>query len=206
MIRKAVSTAVYFDVPLVLFYMRLLTCLLLFGAPFIWAAADPALVQVKSVYLMPMGSGLDQYLANQITEDRIFEVVTDPALADAVLTDRIGPAFEQALAELYPPPPPPPAEKKDDAKKEETKDEKPAATAPTSIGAVLADRPDQPARVSSFSRGRGNVFLIDRKTKRVLWSDYRRPKNSRPDEIHRTADRLIDQLADDLGRLRKQPK
>jgi len=170
-----------------------------------WAAADPALMQVKSVYLMPMGSGLDQYLANQLTEDRIFNVVTDPALADAVLTDRIGPAFEQALAELYPPPRP---EKEEDEKKQGEKkgSEQEQKGQPASIGAALAERPDVPGRVSSFSRGKGNLFLIDRKTKQVLWSDYRRPKNSRPDEIHRTAGRLIDQLASDLNRLRKPSK
>jgi hypothetical protein len=189
--------------------MRLATLLVLVPVS-IWAAADPALTQVKAVYLMPMGSGLDQYLANQLTEDRIFNVVTDPALADAVLTDRIGPAFEQALAELYPPPRP---EKDEDDKKEDEKKEREKAgtdrktsAQPTTIGAALAERPDVAGRVNSFSRGRGNLFLIDRKTKQVLWSDYRRPKNSRPDEIHRTADRLIDQLASDLNRLRKPPK
>jgi hypothetical protein len=181
--------------------MRLWTLVSLLSVPALWAAADPALTSVKSVYLMPMGNGLDQYLANQLAAGRIFEVVTDPALAEAVLTDRIGPAFEQSLAELYPPPP---EEKKED--KVEKKEEKKDAAASQSIGATLADRPDVPARTSSFSRGRGNVFIIDRKTKRILWSDYRRPKNSSPDEVNRAAGKLIDRLQDDLALLRKSPK
>jgi hypothetical protein len=112
----------------------------------------------------------------------------------------LGPAFEQALVELYPPPPPPepPAEKE-----AEKSDKKPAAE---SIGAALAERPDVPARGSSFSRGRGNVFIVDRKTKRVLWSDFRTPRNSQPQEIDYTADKLVDRLAKDLDRLRQPAK
>jgi hypothetical protein len=179
--------------------MRQLPFLLLLGGYAGWAAADPALLQVKAVYVMPMGNGLDQYLAMQITQDRVFDVVTDPALADAVVTDRIGPAFEQAFEQLYPPPPPPAAP----AEAVEKKQDKAALPEPATIGAALADRPDSPPRVSSFSRGRGNIFLIDRRTKRVLWSDYRRPKNSRPDEVHRTADRMVNRLESDLARLKK---
>jgi hypothetical protein len=183
------------------FYMRLVTFFSIFAPACMWAAADPALINVKTVYVMPMGKGLDQYLANHLTQNRVFEVVTDPALADAVLSDRLGPAFEQALAELYPPPPEPPAEK--EPEKSETK---PAAPESTSIGAALADRPDVPARASSFSRGRGNVFIVDRKTKRVLWSDFRTPRNSQPQEIDYTADKLVDRLAKNLERLRQPPK
>ena len=36
-----------------------------------------------------MGSGMDQYLANQLTNAGIFEVVTDPKKADAILTDNV---------------------------------------------------------------------------------------------------------------------
>jgi hypothetical protein len=189
--------------------MRFPAFLLLFAAPALWAAADPALNQVKTVYLMPMGNGLDQYLANEITEQRIFQIVTDPLLADAVLTDRIGQSFEQAFAQLYPPPPPPPekeeAKKDEKADKTEKKAQKKDAEG-SSIGAALADRPDAPQRVSSFSRGRGNVFIIDRKSKRVLWSEFRRPKNSRPEEVHQTAGKLVSRLEKDLSDLQKTPK
>ncbi|HYP15168.1 MAG TPA: hypothetical protein VEQ63_14660 [Bryobacteraceae bacterium] len=176
--------------------MNFRSAALLLAAPVLWAA-DPSLLQVKTVYLMPMGSGLDQYLAGQLTAESVFQVVTDPALADAVLTDRLGTSFEQSFAQLYPSTiPPPPAE----AAKTEAVKPPPASD---SIGSMLAGLPDAPARVSSFSRGRGNIFLVDRKTRRVLWSDFRRPKNARPDEVNRTAGRFVDRLKDEMKDLRK---
>jgi hypothetical protein len=127
-------------------------------------------------------------------------------LADAILSDRIGHSFEQAFAELYPPPPPPP-EKEEEKKDDKTdKAEKKPAGESSSIGAALADRPDVPARASSFSRGRGNVFLIDRKSRRVLWSEFSRPKNSQPDEVHSTAGKLVSRLQSDLRDLQKPQK
>jgi hypothetical protein len=177
---------------------------LFLAAVAVWAAADPAITQVKAVYLMPMGNGLDQYLATELIRERVFDVVTDPALADAVLTDRIGPAFEQALAELYPPaepppaPPPEPAAQKAAASPEKTAEKTPEKT----LGEALADRPDVGRRISSFARSRGNVYLVDRRTKRVLWSEFRRPRNSRPEEVNRASDQIVDQLQQDLGKLR----
>jgi hypothetical protein len=199
--------------------MRLAALVLWLGSSCIWAAADPALTQIKAVYLMPMASGLDQYMATRLTEDRVFDVVTDPALADAVITDRIGHSFEQALADLYPPPPAekpkeekPKAEaetaaaKVPEAKPEDSKAAKAAPYQEQTLGAALADRPDVPRRVSTFNRGRGSVFVVDRRTKRVLWSDFRPPKNSRPNEVNKAATRLADQLQRDLEQLRTPQK
>ena len=50
---------------------------------------------VKTVYLLPMANGLDQYLASRLTSESVFQVVTDPKKADAVLTDHVGEGFEQ---------------------------------------------------------------------------------------------------------------
>src|SRR6266545_4422547 len=58
-------------------------------------AAD--LSQVRTVYILPMAGGLDQHLANRITEARAFQVVTDPKRADALLTDRLGQSLEERL-------------------------------------------------------------------------------------------------------------
>jgi hypothetical protein len=55
---------------------------------------------VRSVYILPMANGLDQYLANRITESHTMVVVADPKAADAVLTDRLGQSFEQQLDQL----------------------------------------------------------------------------------------------------------
>src|SRR5579863_5206571 len=51
------------------------------------AAANPHLKQVNAVYILSMGNGMDQYLANQLTTAGVFQVVTDPKKADAILTD-----------------------------------------------------------------------------------------------------------------------
>ncbi len=56
---------------------------------------------IKTVYLLPMASGLDQFLAVRLTTGSILQVVTDPQKADAILTDHIGASFEQRLDELY---------------------------------------------------------------------------------------------------------
>ena len=123
-----------------------------------------------------MGSGLDQYMANWLVRENVYQVVTDPQKADAVLTDQIGVPLQEKLLELYPPPAPP--EPKEDEKK---KDE----------GGLKGDltRPR-----STFGRGRGNVFLVDLKSRRVLWSVYERPRNSLPDELDRTSQRIVRQL------------
>lgn len=150
-------------------------------------AVHPALPEVKRVYLLPMSSGLDQYLANQLTKAGRFEVVTDPAKADAVFTDRIGTAFEDRWNELYPPPPPPPAPV-DPKKDSKGKDGEELETAIAPL-----------VRVSSFNRGKGNVFLVSRKTSSVIWSHYARPKDMSSKSLDRVADRIVDQLRDDLN-------
>jgi hypothetical protein len=153
-----------------------------------FGAVNPELPTVKTVYLLPMSNGLDQYLANRLTKGGRFEVVTDPDKADAIFTDRIGMAFEQKLEELYPPPPPPDVESKSDKKpgKDGKVPETLEATAPPVV------------RVSSFAKGRGNVFLVSRKSRAVVWSHYTTPKNMRSKSMDATADRIVDRLQDDL--------
>ena len=41
---------------------------------------------------MPMGRGLDQFIANRLTRMHVLQVVTDPAKADTIITDQRGPA------------------------------------------------------------------------------------------------------------------
>ncbi|MGH9627420.1 MAG: hypothetical protein ACRD7E_03530 [Bryobacteraceae bacterium] len=69
--------------------------------------ASPELAQMKNIYLLPMANGLDQHLANQLTRTGRFTIVTEPRLADAVFTERLGEDFEELLTELYPPETPP---------------------------------------------------------------------------------------------------
>jgi len=138
-------------------------------------APKPTLQQIHSVYLLPMGNSLDQYLANRLTATGVFQVVTDPQKADAVVSDNIGKGLELKLEELYPTAPPPP-------KKEEGEDK-------------LGDAMGKPAnRFGSFSRGRGTVFIVDRGTRSVVWSIYMPVKTSRPDDTDRRAGEIVKRL------------
>jgi len=152
--------------------------------------AAPELSGVRAVYLFPMGGGLDQYLANRLTNAGVFQVVADPKKADGVFTDRLGPAFEARLAELFPEPPPPPAEPAKKAEKKEAEEAKPAA-------GEAATAPE-PLRVSSFTRGKGTLFLVQPKTRAVLWSIYEKPRSTQAADLDRTARRIIDRLQRDL--------
>lgn len=145
---------------------------------------------MRTVYLLPMSSGFDQYLANQLTRQNVFEVVLDPALADSVLTGQLGKTFEDKLKELYPAPEPEPAvkdgERADDA--------------------AGAERKDVPAfqQASSFARGRGNVFLVDPRSQRVLWSTHLLPKNASPAELDKAARNVVKRLMEDLKKAGRQ--
>ncbi|MFN3322846.1 MAG: hypothetical protein ACK5AZ_05070 [Bryobacteraceae bacterium] len=164
----------------------LLLCLLASPA----AAQDHAeLAAIESVYFVKMTSGFDQYLANHFTQQGIFRVVTDPALADAIITDHLGENFEQRLKELYPEPEPEkPASKEDDEDDDEAK----------SPNEWWKNAP----RISSWGRGKGNVFLVDRRNKRVVWSIYAKPKSSRADDLNKTARSVTSALRREFERQR----
>ena len=124
---------------------------------------------VKTVYVLPMSSGLDQYLAVRLTTAAVLQVVVDPRNADAVLTDYIGQSFEERLDEMY-------------GAKPKSEDDKNGST-------------PEFARVTSGARSRGAIFLVNRKTRDVLWSTYERPKGTAPADLNRAADRIADKLA-----------
>ena len=124
---------------------------------------------VKTVYLLPMSSGLDQYLAVRLTTASVLQVVADPRNADAVLTDHIGQSFEDRLDEMY-------------GTKPKSEDDNNGSTT-------------QFARITSGARSRGAIFLVNRKTRDVLWSAYEPPKGTAPADLNRTADRIAEKLA-----------
>ena len=144
-------------------------------------AATPELKQVKRVYFLQMTGGIDQYFAQHLINSNTIEVVTDPALADAIFSDRIGESFEQKLTELYPPPPP-------SAKEED--EEEPSKKISVASGATRGQ--------STWGRGRGNIYLIDRKSRAVVWSAFNKPKNSTAKELDRTAAKFASRLRADL--------
>ena len=132
-------------------------------------AAD--LSGVKSVYLMPMSGGLDQYLAIRLTNDGAIQVVTDPKKADAIFTDRIGSNFEQSLQDMY-------AEKK---KPEDGK-------------LSLDDDNFAKPAMQPLSHGKGSLFLVDRQSHVVLWSTFARAKSTNADDLNHLATKIVAQL------------
>jgi hypothetical protein len=141
------------------------------------AVKNPQLETVHTVYLLPMGNSLDQYLATRLTQAGPFQVVTDPQKADAIFTDKIGQGFEDKMTALFPPP------EVEDKEEDKDKDK-------DSMG-----KPGQ--RFGSFSRGHGTVFLVDRKSRNVVWSIYWPIRNSRPDDVNRRAEQIADKLRKD---------
>jgi hypothetical protein len=127
---------------------------------------------VKTVYLLPMAGGLDQYLAVRLTNGEILQVVTDPQKADAIFTDHVGETFEKSLDDLY------------------------GVVPRTAEGDKAA--PSDFARVGGGQRSRGTFFLVDRKTRDVVWSDEEAPKGSSPAEMRRVAARVSGRLSKEI--------
>lgn len=145
-----------------------------------YAQANAELSQVQTVYLMPMGSGFDQYLANRLRAVSQIRVVTDASKADAIFTDKLGVAFESRIDEM-----------ESAAKEKEAPPPNPAEKDSISSGIKLA-----PRAVSSIGRGKGTYFLVDRRSRVVLWSTYSKPK----DVLPKTLDRNAEKIAEELGR------
>jgi hypothetical protein len=121
----------------------------------------------QTVYILPMANSLDQHLASRLTSNRVLWVVLQPAKADAVLTDTLDEEFWNWLERTYPPP-----------------------------AGAAANSPASAYRSSSLPAGKhqGTIFLIDPRTRVVLWSTYELPKNSSPAELDRSAARITNQL------------
>jgi hypothetical protein len=172
--------------------MKSVAAVLIGLVPFaVLAAANGHVAHVHKVYLLPMTNGLDQYLANRLTNLHVFQVVADPRKADAVLTDRLGGALESRLHELFPEPAPKAAEQgaaakggNPDGNSKNAEQPKPAFGAKGDTGVPL----------SSFHRAKGTVFLVDAHDFAVLWSVYDQARNSSPAEMDRTAERIASSL------------
>ncbi len=155
-------------------------------AAFLLATAPVAygqLAKATNVYILPMAGGMDQYLALWLTQNRVLQVVTDPARADVILTSRIGENFRDALDELYKPKP---AENKD------SKDQN-----------TITDGYARP-NMQPLSRARGTVFLVERSTGDVLWSGFEEPGSGDLKDVDRSAKRLVEELQGELAKARKQ--
>ena len=160
-------------------------------------APAPQLANVQTVYILPMGSGMDQYLADRLTAMHVVQVAADPQNADAIFTDRLGDSFERKLNDLYPKPVPPKAEADKDKDNEADKDKKDGDKTDSSSvtdAVTLADEGKATAPVPSFGRGKGTYFLVDRRTRNVLWSTYEKPTGTLPKQLKHTADDVAKQF------------
>jgi len=129
---------------------------------------------VHTVYILGMSNGLDQFLANRLTNSGVLWVVLDPAKADAILTDRLDEGFWGWLNARY----------------------------PTSSRAPVPERRDD-LRSKNLTgptgRIRGTVFLVDPKSRLVLWSSYNQAKKASADELDGVAVRVTRSLTESLG-------
>lgn len=168
------------------------------------------LAGVRSVYVLPMSRGLDQYLANRLTNEHTFQVVTDPKLADAVFTDHIGESFQSQMEALYPPPPPPEkpkeevkdkeaADGKEAKDKKERKDHKGDESTGPGLLTDTVNKLSNPALSSGFGRAKGTVFLVDAKSHQVVWSVFDPPKGTTNNDLDRIASDIVSRIKKDLS-------
>ena len=170
--------------------MKRLALLFSCSAALVCAADLPG---VHTVYVLKMARGLDQFLASRLIQGHLFQIVTDPKLADAVFTDNIGEALQLQLEEISPTPEDPKvaAEKKKEEKAPPAEDSNPF------LGDTV-NKLDNPALKSSFGRGKGTVFLVDTKSRQVVWSMYQAPKGTGSKDMDRTATDIVSRLKKDL--------
>jgi hypothetical protein len=139
--------------------MKTLSMMALFGVLASAQYAGP-----KTVYILPMAAGLDQYVAQWLTKDHLMQVVADPKAAEVVMTDRLGETFEQKMKQIRP---------ADDKKSDENE-----------------------PNTFRTSKRRGTIFLVDAKSRQVLWSAYQKPPRSNSDhDLNRAAERIAQTLA-----------
>jgi hypothetical protein len=134
------------------------------------------LKDVKTVYLYPMRGGFDLLLAQELVAEHIYKVVPDPKLADAVFTDQLGDVFLYKLDHIQTP-----------------------AVAPKTSGSTSSmTTADTAPHGSTFSRAQGTLFLVDVKSKEVVWSTFQKPKNTSSPELHKVAQKTVKQLELDI--------
>jgi hypothetical protein len=154
--------------------IRLITTIVLFGA-LLSGSGYKLSPRYRTVYIVPMAHALNEHLASHITSDRLMWVVLEPANADTVLTDTLDENFWTWLGRNYP--------------------------APTANGNSAANHGTAFRGAESASLKRdGTVFLVDPRSRLVMWSTYSLPKNTSPDELDRTAVRIAKVLKSAFGK------
>jgi len=172
-------------------HLLLLSALLgvVFTAVHPLTAADiERLGKVDKIYMWPMSNSLDQFLAEQVTTEGVFDVVVDPKRAQAILTDRVSSTFLKGMEELFPS-----LEEIAEAAKEAEEGEDDAAAA--FAGALRPER----SPIHSSSQARGAVFLVDVTSREVLWSTFLDDYDTTPKALHKQARLIVQRLKKQLA-------
>ena len=159
------------------------------------AACAADLETAKTVYVLSMSRGIDQFLVNRLTNQHLFQVVTDPKLADMIFTDHLGEGFQAQLEAISPSPDADDEEEKPDAK---TKAGIAEPTAAAGMFSAPVNKLANPALNSNFGRNKGTYFLVDAKSREVVWSTFDPPKAYNGKELDRTASDIVARLKKDL--------
>jgi len=171
----------------------------LFLLPVLAGAAEIGGSNVRTVYVMPMSHGLDQYIANRLTRERTLEVIADPGHADAIFTDRLGESLEYRLEKLHPTPKPAEEAADSDSDSDSDKDDSSASDKADKPASPKTYGDSGPPPASTFGHGKGTLFLVDAHSRVILWSIYEKPPNSAPGDLDRTARRVVNRLKQDLA-------
>jgi len=141
----------------------------------LWGEDFRVLSRVHTVYILGMSNGLDQFLANRLTNSGLIWVVLDPAKADAIMTDRLDDTFWNWLNARYP---------------------------LSALKAPLPGREDDlryKSMIAETGKIRGTVFLVDPKSRLVLWSSYAQTRTGSSDALDQVAERVTKRLTISLG-------
>ena len=170
-------------------FLALLSVVSLAALPL--AGADwERLGRVQKVYLWPMSDSLDQFLAEQVATEGVFDVVVDPKRAQAILTDRISSKFLEGMEELFPTP-----EEIAEAEPRKKKRKKLTIQGQFPRGPIASER----SPIYSASRAEGAVFLVDVRTREVLWSTFLKGYDTTPKAMHRQARMVVMRLKKQLA-------
>ena len=131
-----------------------------------------------------MRHSLDQYLAEQLSAGGLFQVVVDPKLADAIITERIDAPFLKAMDELFP--------AAEEAKPESSSEGTSTAAGSVEEGLRLPRSANRPQ-----GRPEGTVFVVHASTRKVLWSTFFAQKDVTPKKLHGQAKDVISRLTKD---------
>ena len=144
---------------------------------------------IRSVYAWPMTKSFDQYLAQQITAEDVFDVVVDPKLAGAILTDRIDAPFLAAMDELFPLP--------EDEAAQAAEDE--AADTAESDESIEAGGAMKRPKNRVLGRPHGTLFLVDVRSRKVVWSTYLKEYEPTPNKLNQLARGVVEDLKQAAG-------